>query len=445
MKFLDSFESYIKSLTLDKFKKIYRKITGLVSDYEIVPSEMILLKYFSFIQNEMVKRKFSGNSLNLVMAPRECYKSLTFSRILPLILINNSFKTNDDLSLIIAGSYRDEDAKRNIFDYYRKVLKYFQNIDFLKDTDWSIEIINKKTKKTMEIRRLHSKGNLRGVNYKGKRPQLMILDDMDIPFEEKNKLIDRIQLLDRFEKQWLPAIENGNAMIIVIGIPESIDSIVVNLLKKPEIVNILKLPYKVNGEYIRRNWDENWERDMRVMLGDDFKRQYELEMVFFKDLDYETVIENSKNVNTIALLDMGIKEGNNVLVIMRMNVIIDIISTSFDVKEIANKLLEYNVSKLYVESNTWQSIVINNLLKKMLVGIEIIPMYWNTSKIERCLYAWDKIENKEILFSLKAKDKILKEKSKLDKGENPHALDIIGTYAYKFLKKDNVDILEVWK
>jgi hypothetical protein len=233
-------------------------------------------------------------------------------------------------------------------------------------------------------------------------------------------------------------------MIIVIGIPESIDSIVATLYRKKEIVNILRLSYKTDGVYIKKEWDENWERDMRVMLGDDFKRQYELEMVFYKDLDYEVVIENS-NGNNIALLDMGIKEGNNVLVILRMNVILDIINTSFDMKEIASKLLEYNVSKLYVESNTWQSIVINNLLKKMLMGIEIIPMYWNTSKIERCLYAWDKLESKEILFSMKVKDKILKEKEKLDKGENPHALDIIGTYTYKFLKKNNIDVMECWK
>ncbi|MGB9637701.1 MAG: hypothetical protein ACPL1F_00145 [bacterium] len=430
MRFLTNFTKFLKKITIEDFKKFYLKITGTVSDNAILPSELILIKHFDFIQNEIPKRRFGKNSLNLVVAPRETYKSLTFSRILPLMAIFNSLKTNDDLSLVMVGSYREIDSKTRLFDYLRRFLKSIPDISFVIDNSDLIQIYYKKNNKELQIKTFHSKKSLRGENFNGKRPQLIIMDDIDVPYEMKGNIKEREQLLFRFKNDWLPAIEKENTMIVVIGIPEGPDSIVAYLLQQPT-VNILKLPYKIDEKYLRKDWDEEWEKSMRIMMGEDFKRQYELEIPFYKDFEFEIDLDELKK-DVIGLLDMGINENNTALVILKDNIIIDILYLKFDIKVLVDKIYEYGIRRLYVESNTWQSLVINNLLKKSLQGIDIIPMYWNVSKKERALFAWDLIEKKNLRPSLKVRDILLKEKKKLEDGDNPHALDILGTYMYLF-------------
>ncbi len=223
IKFIDSFLEFKEKLTYNAFKKNYLEITRKMGS-EFLPEEIILKEYFDYIKG--MYKNFAGKDiLTMLVAPRECYKTTTFSIVFPVMVILWSFQNNDDLSLVVIAGNNEEKVKRSIFYRLRYAL-IGMDFEILKND--SLEIIIKKGEKSLRCAVFHSNSDLRSYSYLHYRPQYIILDDIDLPVS-KSSFTERRRLLQRFTAEWIPARMEGNSLIMTLGNFESQISILKHL------------------------------------------------------------------------------------------------------------------------------------------------------------------------------------------------------------------------
>lgn len=434
--FREEVENFIKRLTFEKFQEFYKHITSLFSS-PFYPDEKALEYYYLFIKE--IKFNFNGNSLNVVVAPRESYKTLTFSKVFPIMLLLNSIKKFDDLSVIVLGSYLAKDVKVNIYNDWQNAISKVKNIYLetknIRETIFTAKSAKEKMKRVL-LKTIASKSTLRSTNLAGRRVQLLVLDDIDQPRADRT-FTSREYSVIRFTSDWLPSIENGNSLIIVAGNLEHKVSII-NYLLNQEKVNKLVLPCKINGEYIKKSWDEEWEENMRQMLGDsEFERLYyhKLKEANLFEGEEDEVITESK-----AFIDVGINERSMAMVIISKNTIIETFKGSLS--EFLNEGVEiiklYKPQEIYYEKNGLQDNFMKQIISSYLIDFKdrIRGIVSNTSKEERLALTILNLRNKNIKVRTSCLEDIQEEIDIYETGGNPHILDAVSFYVLKYLKEE---------
>lgn len=431
-KFIDGFKEFIKNLTYEEFKEKYTRITSLYAS-SFLPEESVLIHYFNFIKS--LKAGYNGNFINVVLAPRECYKTLTFSKVFPLMLILNSISKEsfNDLSTIILGSYLMKDVKTNIYSDIQTALSRLKGVKVIISN--AKEMIIEANKKRMLIKTISARSTLRSTNISGRRPQLLILDDIDQPRADK-QLSTREYSVTRFTTDWLPAIENQNAVIFVIGNLEHKISIINHLLKIEE-VNKLILPAKIDGKYIRKIWNEKWEEKTREILGDE-----EFERLYFHKLstdNLETTDEFIKE-NTKAFIDVGVQDRTMAISFIAGNTIIDVFKGNLQefINEGITMLKYYDPKDIYYEKNGLQDALMKEIIKTYIpeYNMRLRGIVSNTNKEERLALTLLKIQSKDLKISSYVEEEILEEIEIYKSGGNPHLLDSISFFVTKFLREE---------
>ncbi|MGB9637729.1 MAG: hypothetical protein ACPL1F_00285 [bacterium] len=427
IKFIDSFINFVNKLTFENFKKNYLNITRKLGS-EFLPEEAILKEYFDFIKS--LKKNFGeGDIVSMLVAPRECYKSTTFSIVFPTMVILWSFKVNDDLSLVILGGNNEEKVKRSVFYRLKTALLSF---DFEVIKNDSLELHIKKNNKELRVAVFHSKSDLRSYSFYHYRPQYIILDDIDLPVSNTSNL-ERLRLLEKFKAEWIPARMSGNSLIQVIGNFESQISILKHLNDLDFVIKKI-VPYKIDGKYIKKNWNEEWEKQQIEIMGiEQFLRQYKHELPSDK---YKLVFNKDVSGEVYALIDIGENEGNLVGVVMVGNTIIDIIYAGYQTYSyLIQRLREYDIEKIYFDANNNQ-IYLKEIFKMYFPTTKIIPMKTEGlkyTKTDKMLYALLNIENGNIKVHPDIERYLREEIEKIK--SNSHVLDILGTFLILFFKE----------
>lgn len=432
IKFIDSFLEFKEKLTYNAFKKNYLEITRKMGS-EFLPEEIILKEYFDYIKG--MYKNFAGKDiLTMLVAPRECYKTTTFSIVFPVMVILWSFQNNDDLSLVVIAGNNEEKVKRSIFYRLRYAL-IGMDFEILKND--SLEIIIKKGEKSLRCAVFHSNSDLRSYSYLHYRPQYIILDDIDLPVS-KSSFTERRRLLQRFTAEWIPARMEGNSLIMTLGNFESQISILKHLDKISFVYKKI-LPYKIDGKYIKDKWNEKWEEDMIETMGlEEFMRQYKHELPADKfKLNYTTDVMGE----IYALIDIGESEGNLVAVIMIGNTIYDIIYGGYQTyQKFIEKVKKYPIEKIYFDANSTQ-IFLSEIFKLHFPTTEIIPMKsegLRVSKKDKMLYALMNIEQGNIKVYKDIEEYVREEIEKIQ--DNSHVLDILGTFLILYYQ-DTTDVI----
>jgi hypothetical protein len=433
-KFIENFNRIRENLTLEQFKKIYYEFTSLIGE-GFIPDELILKNYFNFIKQ--LTPNYEGDILAVVLAPRECYKSTTFSFVFPLWLIYNSMIFNDDLTLIYLASYQYENAYQSIYYRITEALKNMDIINVVKSDRYRTFITN--NRKDVAINVGHIGNSLRSRNYKGKRPQLIIADDIDIPYAV-DEMKSRYRSITMFFEDWIPAREKGNSFILVVGNLESKISIIQRLLDI-EYTHKLILPYKVNNKYIRDNWNEEWEKRTRQIMGEEgFLRQYNHQL---PGDDIE--LSKGKAVgNKIILIDPGINEGNFVMVFLIGNTIVDVFYTSYNrYYEIFEEISKFKPDIIIYEANSFQ-VFLGEKLREKFPFIQVEELRTDIAqsrKTERMLKAYDYLKEGKLLVLDENVENIIKEEISKIKN-NSHVLDILGAYIEEYLGDFKIEMYQ---
>lgn len=425
MKFLESFKKFQKELTLEKFKESYLKITKFAYNSSFCPPDSILEKYFEFIKN--LDNKYNNNYLSVVVAPRESFKTTTFSVILPLMLIFNSLKNNDDLTTIVLGSFSLE---RVITAIYKPIqLALTESFDII--TSNARHTIIKKGDKEFALFPIHINSTLRSINWKGKRPNLIILDDIDQPAYIQG-ITARINSVSRFSGDWLPSIENGNSFILIAGNIEHKISIIKDLLSEDkDYVNKLVLPCKVDGKYIRPEWNEKWEETQRKQLKDDFDRLYYHTL----KSDIFEFIKNNKPIGIKQVfIDFGTAENSMVAVFFVGDTIVNIIKTDYlGINEIIEEILAFKPNYIFYERNANQGNIFRSILEPKLHYFNLIPFFTTTHKQDRIGVAINMLLEGKVKVIPSLEEEIKEEIEIFKEEGNSHVLDMVGVYCERYI------------
>lgn len=419
MKFKNSIELFINNLTYENFKKTYQNITKIYTGNSFNPPDTILEKYFEFLKK--LKPNFNNNYLSVVVAPRECFKTTTFSFVLPYMLLLNSIKNKDDLTTIVVGSFSQERVITAIYKPLQLILK--ERFEIITSTER--HTIFKYKDKEFAIYPIHINSSLRSCNWKSKRPQLIILDDIDQPAYIQG-IKTRELSVARFNGDFLPSIENGNSFILVTGNKESNISIINDLLEK-SYVNKLVLPYKVQGKYLRPEWNEEWENKMREQLKDDFDRLYAHTL---KTESFSFYKEKNPIGIKQVFLDFGVNDNSMVAVFFIGNTIVDIIKTNFIglTTEIIPSIIDFKPDYVFFESNAIQGEVFRQILRPALIYYKLIPFQTTSNKNDRISLAINHLLNKNIKVIPELEKQINEEITIFEEEGNSHVLDMVGVF-----------------
>jgi hypothetical protein len=428
-KFLESFREFQEELTFEKFKTLYKKITGKFYYQEFAPEDSVLIHYYNFIKS--LKPNYKKNILSYVLAPRNCYKTNTFTKVFPLMLIENSLKVKDGLTTIVIGSYTIERVEEAIFSQIRKGFERLQDITILKNN--KKELVISYEGKEISIKVIHSQESLRSYNHLGKRPQLVILDDIDVP-NALGVIQERIYTLNRFKDDWMLALEDGDALVLVVG----------NLEHEISILKYLKdnfegliLPYKVDGKYIREIWNEEWEIEERNFLDKKSFDRFYLHKLPSSNIDF--LFKDNPVGTRLIILDIGLSKYANSMAFVCFigNTVYDVWKGTINefLDEGINKIIEFKPHLLRYEANGYQGFIFEQI-RKMIPNIEVEGFYTTTDKTVRMALAVMKLKNKEITVNPELEEELREEIGIFEKDGNSHILDCIGTFILEYLNEE---------
>lgn len=429
MKFLDSIINFLKKIEYDDFKKLYKYYTSKIFTNPFTPPDTILYHYFMFLKG--LKRNYKQNILAVGLAPRNAYKTTTFSKVFPLMVIGNSIVNNDDLVMITIGSYTLDRVTTAIFDQIRQSLNQFQELTILKSTNK--KVIFKFKEKEFCIEAFHLNESLRSLNHLGRRPQLVILDDIDVP-ATINELKSREFSVSRFKEDWLPAIEDGNAFILAVGNLEH-DVSILNFLIKNELTHKMILPYKINNQRLKPEWDDKWEEEERNILGKTgFERLYEHKLPSEK---YQFLFTYNPSGTRIIVLDIGTSNNSNSMAFVCFigNTIVDIWSGTINqfIDEGIEKINQFKPHILRYEGNGMQRYLFEQIAK-LIPNINCDVFYTTTEKEFRMSLASLKLRTGEIQIHPDVEEELKIQLGIFEAGDNSHILDIIGTYVLEYME-----------
>lgn len=429
MNFLDSIIKFLKKIKYEDFKRLYMYYTGKIFTSQFAPPDTILYHYYMFLKS--LDRNYKRNILAVGLAPRNAYKTTTFSKVFPLMAIGNSVVNNDDLTLIAIGSYTLDRVTTAIFDQLRQSLNLFQELTILKSTNK--KVVFRYKEKEFCIEAFHLNESLRSLNHLGRRPQLVILDDIDVP-ATINELKSREFSVNRFKEDWLPAVEDGNALILAVGNLEH-DVSILNFLRKKELTHKMILPYKIDGKRLKPDWDDKWEEEERLILGKiGFERLYEHKLPSEK---YQFLFTHNPVGTRIVVLDIGTSSNSNSMAFVCFigNTVADVWSGTINqfIDEGIEKINQFKPHVLRYEGNGMQRYLFEQIAK-LMPNIECEVYYTTTEKEFRMSLASLKLRTGEIQVHPDIEDALKVEVGIFESGDNSHILDIIGTFIMEYVE-----------
>jgi hypothetical protein len=225
-----------------------------------------------------------------------------------------------------------DSAENGCKNFARNVVGKIDKSEFLRQfleikrkTDNEIELVNKDGKE-LNIKTYGMKTNIRGVRYKGVRPDIVIMDDVQTNESLTSETIQNT-INDNFYKAIVPALHPTRYRMFVIGTPISERDILFQLANNPSWV-VHKFPicnkFPCEESEFEGNWTDrfpyeavNDKYQMYKSSGkaQDFAQEYMLELLDLSDLlveeddirwfDPNMVLKNRGNYNFYISTDFA--------------------------------------------------------------------------------------------------------------------------------------------
>ena len=148
-------------------------------------------------------------------------------------------------------------------------------------TDNEIEFVNQEGKE-LYVKTYGMKTNIRGVRYKGYRPDIVILDDVTTNEAMTSEVIQKT-INDNFYKSIIPALHPTRFKIFFIGTPIS-ERDILHQLNNNETWTVHKFPlcekYPCTKEEFRGNWEDRFPYEAVKEKYDMYKASGELQSFF---------------------------------------------------------------------------------------------------------------------------------------------------------------------
>lgn len=269
-----------------------------------------------------------------------------------------------------------------------------ENFGDVRGADWTTDSIEIRNGCRLLMRGIGA--GLRGLNIRGKRPDLIILDDVETDKHHYSALES-----ERLKRIFKNAILNlgKDAKIVVVGTMGGKHGLLYELSQSP----YWKIVHYKAIENNQPLWPEKWSlKDLeqkRLEIGDvAFSREFLNEIVetetLFKPIEVEELpvferftagidFATGKGADYNALVVVGWLDDNKGIVIYSKQVK----NPDVFIQEVVNQYQNYNFTA-FAETNNFQSLLVERLAKE---GVAVHPITTTKSKYERFLEMSPKI------------------------------------------------------
>jgi phage terminase large subunit-like protein len=225
-----------------------------------------------------------------------------------------------------------DSAENGVKNFFRNVAGKIDRSEFLQSliavkrkTDGEMELVNADGIE-LNIKGYGAGTNIRGVRYKGARPDIVVLDDITTNDAITSETIQNT-INNNFYKSVIPALHPTRFKMFFIGTPISERDLIHQLSNNPEWV-VHKFPicekYPCSKDEFKGNWEDRFpyeaiksKYDMYKASGksQDFAQEYMLELLDLSDLlvdesdikwyDPAKVVKNRSNYNFYVSTDFA--------------------------------------------------------------------------------------------------------------------------------------------
>jgi len=225
-----------------------------------------------------------------------------------------------------------DSMENGVKNFFRNVAGKIDRSDFLRNlitikrkTDGEMELVNADGKE-LNLKGYGASTNIRGVRYRGSRPDIVILDDITTNEAINSETIQNT-INDNFYKSVVPALHPTRFKIFYIGTPISEKDLIQQLSNNPKWL-VYKFPicekFPCTKEEFKGNWEDRFPyesvRDTYDMLAasgkaQDFFQEYMLEITDLTTLlveegdikwfDLELVLKNRQAYNYYISTDFA--------------------------------------------------------------------------------------------------------------------------------------------
>ena len=190
-----------------------------------------------------------------------------------------------DLNFI---AFVGDSAENGVKNFFRNVATKIDRSNFLqkyveikRKTDSEMELVNKEGKE-LYVKGYGMKTNIRGVRYKGFRPDIVILDDVTTNEAMTSDVIQNT-INDNFYKSIIPALHPTRFKIFFIGTPIS-ERDILHQLNNNETWTVHKFPlcekYPCKKEEFKGNWEDRFPYEAVKEKYDMYKASGELQSFY---------------------------------------------------------------------------------------------------------------------------------------------------------------------
>lgn len=212
--------------------------------------------------------------------------------------------------------------KKGVKNFFRNIVNKIDSSDFLKGlitiqraTDNEMELVNSEGYE-LDIAGYGASSNIRGINYKGNRPSIAILDDITTNEAMTSETIQQT-INDNFYKAVLPALHPTKFKIFFIGTPIS-ENDLISQLSGSDKWELHKFPvcekFPCSEEDFKGAWANRFTYDAVLDIYETYKaandtqsfyQEYMLEL-----LDLSNLLVEDSDIKWFGLLDVVTRKGN---------------------------------------------------------------------------------------------------------------------------------------
>jgi len=269
---------------------------------------------------QLIDHIYSKNRYKVVECTRGLGKSTIVTRKNPLYWIFKGKKPNFgefDYILVI------QDSVSMVESTFETLLGYIENselknhLDIKKKRlgdDPTIHIWNKDKQKMFFLKGRGSGQSMRGINIHGKRPNIIILDDIEN--EEKHSTKEsRQKLKNWFFNVVVPSINPNRFEFIFIGTPIHEDALLMNLVESEKWATIqLPVAEEYPADKVISCWEDRFTKeyieDIYKMLEEQGKVQSFYQEYMLEVVPGENKLFDMEKINEYSMLDMKDKLPN---------------------------------------------------------------------------------------------------------------------------------------
>lgn len=212
------------------------------------------------IHYRLADKYFGDNEQVMIESFRGSAKSTLMEWYIIYAAVNGSVANFGEVNFI---AFVGDSAENGVKNFFRNIQTKIDQSPFLQQyitvkrcTNEEAELVNINGHQ-LNIKGYGMKTNIRGVRYNGRRPEIIILDDVTTNEAMTSETI-RKTITDNFYKAIIPALHPTKFRLFVIGTPISENDILSKLRNNPEWV-VHRFPIAKKFPCAKDDFEGNWE------------------------------------------------------------------------------------------------------------------------------------------------------------------------------------------